>query len=840
MLQPSTSSLGHGPVNVYINYSHPLEAAACIAAIDGSVSAEGHKLKAIWGTTRYCPAYLRGVKCTTESCMQAHEPGEEVESYNHPGSSSGGSTVRGELATQQAAKESGTDRGEIRHLKHAWKEQAKDTAPALPATASWASKPSTSASSTQMQSSSSGSANNPPPSSLPSTTSHNHSSSISSRLPKTQNHPLPPRPPSRNATNEASKQKSQYWKPSITAEPLQGLPNTAPEPQALPTTAGTQKETESGSNAYDREHDSKTSSASSALSSAVDSTVIGPPTPPVSEPSKRRYGQSATSLASTSALPPGLSIPVGQDLNRPPTPVSDFDRTLDTFGDGHGFAFNLAAANGTADSGRGKGLERVSQLVVGDGTPGSSRSASPDFGPSVGFAAQKIDHSGGGDKDTLAFSFDRMALGLGAGQDVDEQQQRYLGHFNPFSTPRGEYANEIDGSESASGTVSTSASPAPTVPPGLSRGHSRDGSAASATGAPYSQGIAKPAGLQALDDGSSAAGRHRSRFGFARQGSGSLALGGGLTPVGSGGSGISIPHSESFRGVVSSTMHGAPASASSSLGMGTSLNGRHSPVRPASATSSASGSLGFALPPGVFTPASSSVNGPSTAFSSPLPAVLPSASSDLPLPPADPSKPSNGAKASLSDLFPGVNLAASFSSSSSLPPALVKSLGISLETLDVTATSAANGKLPNFAPVALGHGGSIASQPLPPPPMSSSSANSGGHHAASSSSDGHTVLSPNMNGGHPLGFGASRQVQQAHAQHAQQAHQAHLAAQQAQREHREREAQLQQNQQNHHGRSPSAAGGGGSSKGQQQPEMYGFMGVQSPPLPGTPGGFGGA
>ncbi|KAK9897679.1 hypothetical protein P389DRAFT_185634 [Cystobasidium minutum MCA 4210] len=81
---PSSSIGPYVPVNVYINYSSPAEANACIAAIDGTVTPDGHKLKATWGTTRYCPAYLRGVRCTNENCMQAHEPGEELESSTHP------------------------------------------------------------------------------------------------------------------------------------------------------------------------------------------------------------------------------------------------------------------------------------------------------------------------------------------------------------------------------------------------------------------------------------------------------------------------------------------------------------------------------------------------------------------------------------------------------------------------------------------------------------------------------------------------------------------------------------------------------------------------------------
>jgi CCR4-NOT transcription complex subunit 4 len=79
VIQPVSPHPAHQPVNVYVNFRTPAEAATCINAMDGVTTADGHKIKAIWGTTRYCPTYLKGMKCTNENCMQAHEPGEELE-----------------------------------------------------------------------------------------------------------------------------------------------------------------------------------------------------------------------------------------------------------------------------------------------------------------------------------------------------------------------------------------------------------------------------------------------------------------------------------------------------------------------------------------------------------------------------------------------------------------------------------------------------------------------------------------------------------------------------------------------------------------------------------------
>ncbi|KAK4051424.1 transcriptional repressor general negative regulator of transcription subunit 4 [Microbotryomycetes sp. JL201] len=68
------------PVNIFVTYRTSHEAANCIANVDGSTTEDGHKLRAAWAVTGYCPTFLRGGKCHNESCLQAHEYGEEVDS----------------------------------------------------------------------------------------------------------------------------------------------------------------------------------------------------------------------------------------------------------------------------------------------------------------------------------------------------------------------------------------------------------------------------------------------------------------------------------------------------------------------------------------------------------------------------------------------------------------------------------------------------------------------------------------------------------------------------------------------------------------------------------------
>ena len=68
------------PVSLYITYARPQDAAACLAGVDDTTTSDGNRLRAVWATTKYCSAWLRGLKCPNDNCQQAHELGEEVDS----------------------------------------------------------------------------------------------------------------------------------------------------------------------------------------------------------------------------------------------------------------------------------------------------------------------------------------------------------------------------------------------------------------------------------------------------------------------------------------------------------------------------------------------------------------------------------------------------------------------------------------------------------------------------------------------------------------------------------------------------------------------------------------
>ncbi|KAF3142574.1 transcriptional repressor proteinral negative regulator of transcription subunit 4 [Orbilia oligospora] len=74
---PTERSAGMG---VYVTFARKEDAEKCIAAVDGSQNGD-RILRATYGTTKYCSAYLRNEHCPNKNCMFLHEQGEEVDSF---------------------------------------------------------------------------------------------------------------------------------------------------------------------------------------------------------------------------------------------------------------------------------------------------------------------------------------------------------------------------------------------------------------------------------------------------------------------------------------------------------------------------------------------------------------------------------------------------------------------------------------------------------------------------------------------------------------------------------------------------------------------------------------
>ncbi|KAM7496671.1 hypothetical protein LguiA_021085 [Lonicera macranthoides] len=66
--------------SVYITYSKEDDAVRCIQSVHGFVL-EGRSLRACFGTTKYCHAWLRSMPCTNPDCLYLHEIGLQEDSY---------------------------------------------------------------------------------------------------------------------------------------------------------------------------------------------------------------------------------------------------------------------------------------------------------------------------------------------------------------------------------------------------------------------------------------------------------------------------------------------------------------------------------------------------------------------------------------------------------------------------------------------------------------------------------------------------------------------------------------------------------------------------------------
>ncbi|XP_074349155.1 uncharacterized protein LOC141688908 isoform X2 [Apium graveolens] len=66
--------------SVYITYSKEEEAVRCIQSVHGYIL-EGRPLRACFGTTKYCHAWLRNMQCSVPDCLYLHEIGTQEDSF---------------------------------------------------------------------------------------------------------------------------------------------------------------------------------------------------------------------------------------------------------------------------------------------------------------------------------------------------------------------------------------------------------------------------------------------------------------------------------------------------------------------------------------------------------------------------------------------------------------------------------------------------------------------------------------------------------------------------------------------------------------------------------------
>jgi hypothetical protein len=70
-------------VGLYITYHRREDATRCITLVDGAPppGSGSEVMRASYGTTKYCMAFLRGVSCSDHSCMNLHEWGDEKDCF---------------------------------------------------------------------------------------------------------------------------------------------------------------------------------------------------------------------------------------------------------------------------------------------------------------------------------------------------------------------------------------------------------------------------------------------------------------------------------------------------------------------------------------------------------------------------------------------------------------------------------------------------------------------------------------------------------------------------------------------------------------------------------------
>jgi CCR4-NOT transcription complex subunit 4 len=137
-------------VGVYVTYARKQDAASCIAAVDSSQNGD-RVLRAQFGTTKYCSAYLRNEQCTNRNCMFLHEPGEENDSFTrqdlssmnvistqHPQTTSQAVSQPPPQSQQPVAAAHTLSRQDSQYIPPS--PSVELDGPALPSTASWASK----------------------------------------------------------------------------------------------------------------------------------------------------------------------------------------------------------------------------------------------------------------------------------------------------------------------------------------------------------------------------------------------------------------------------------------------------------------------------------------------------------------------------------------------------------------------------------------------------------------------------------------------------------------------------------------------------------------------------
>jgi len=403
-------------VGVYITYVRKEDAARAIAAVDGSMS-DGKVLRASYGTTKYCTYYLRNMVCQNPNCMYLHEPGEEADSYTKEDLASVKYHLKEHTSTETHKVQlgrppsSGTSsvfppqkKPETPHRvlgpeSDKGSNDEREEASALPPTASWATKSSSTESTPvlnnkqlpQLQSTSSQhSSHSVQPQSSSHTSQHppshvTHTSHPPSYPPQNSHH-LPHLPNSQNTSSSPSQE--QKSKRNVAAE-SSGLKTTKKvEPQLVQNSVSASKRKEPQ---IDVEHEKPQQLVSEPIQETkLQEQVL--PSDSQTEQSNDKSQQFATKQDNI---------------------VADFDQTLSALSDGSfSFSFNAPLLENNVVS-EEKNNDKISTITSDNVTVGGSCVVSPP--PGVGFRTDFPNSNTNSDY-------------------AQPTPTPYTGSFNPFAT----------------------------------------------------------------------------------------------------------------------------------------------------------------------------------------------------------------------------------------------------------------------------------------------------------------------------------------------------------------------------------------------------------------------
>ncbi|ETN39083.1 uncharacterized protein HMPREF1541_05305 [Cyphellophora europaea CBS 101466] len=133
-------------VGVYVTYARKEDAALCIQTVDGSMNGD-RMLRAQFGTTKYCSAFLRGETCQNKNCSFLHDAGEDGQTSSLQGEAHAPKPKSATIMVPPPRPESTTHSISSQPMARQGSKDSeghKDStdASALPSSASWANAPS--------------------------------------------------------------------------------------------------------------------------------------------------------------------------------------------------------------------------------------------------------------------------------------------------------------------------------------------------------------------------------------------------------------------------------------------------------------------------------------------------------------------------------------------------------------------------------------------------------------------------------------------------------------------------------------------------------------------------